>query len=223
MIDFLCRRLYLADQIKSIMPVLQREQITSVPRLLALCGTLFWHIGGLVQERRNSITNALELRISCTDPSTCDIHIHQDCFTVNWKNRDSGSNVESIEGPWMETVSNVGPPMRNRTKRIPIVADSMRCMLKDYVKCSRTTCYYNWYYKKTIIGHGCSTLPSDKIRDTPAARFQDINIRACHMTIQVSVIFQQLKISLSHCQHALQHWYFVFIDFMMSILCAVHN
>ena len=29
------------------------------------------NIDGLVQERRNSIANALELRLSCTDPSTC--------------------------------------------------------------------------------------------------------------------------------------------------------
>ena len=28
------------------------------------------HINGLVQERRNSIANALELRTSCTNPST---------------------------------------------------------------------------------------------------------------------------------------------------------
>ena len=27
------------------------------------------HVGGLVQERRNSIANALELRLSCTNPS----------------------------------------------------------------------------------------------------------------------------------------------------------
>ena len=27
------------------------------------------HIDGLVQERRNSIANALELRLSCTNPS----------------------------------------------------------------------------------------------------------------------------------------------------------
>ena len=30
------------------------------------------HIDGLVQERRNSIANALELRLSCTDPSICE-------------------------------------------------------------------------------------------------------------------------------------------------------
>ena len=28
-----------------------------------------WYINGLVQERRNSIANALELRLSCTNPS----------------------------------------------------------------------------------------------------------------------------------------------------------
>ena len=34
---------------------------------------LYWNIDGLVQERRNSIANALALRLSCTDPSisTC--------------------------------------------------------------------------------------------------------------------------------------------------------
>ena len=29
------------------------------------------YFDGLVQERRNSIANALELRLSCTNPSTC--------------------------------------------------------------------------------------------------------------------------------------------------------
>ena len=28
------------------------------------------HIDGLMQERRNSIANAMELRLSCTNPST---------------------------------------------------------------------------------------------------------------------------------------------------------
>ena len=32
-------------------------------------GRVGWHIDGLVQERRNSIANALELRLSCTNPS----------------------------------------------------------------------------------------------------------------------------------------------------------
>ena len=32
---------------------------------------IYWDIDGLVLERRNSIANALELRLSCTDPSRC--------------------------------------------------------------------------------------------------------------------------------------------------------
>ena len=34
--------------------------------------SLFQHIEGLMQERRNSIADALELRLSCTNPLTCD-------------------------------------------------------------------------------------------------------------------------------------------------------
>ena len=30
-----------------------------------------WWFDGLVQERRNSIANAMELRLSCTNPSIC--------------------------------------------------------------------------------------------------------------------------------------------------------
>ena len=33
----------------------------------------YHQLDGLVQERRNSIANALELRLFCTDPSNCDI------------------------------------------------------------------------------------------------------------------------------------------------------
>ena len=33
------------------------------------------HIDGLVQERRNSIANALELRLSCTNPSILHMYI----------------------------------------------------------------------------------------------------------------------------------------------------
>ena len=38
------------------------------------------HFDGLVQERRNSIVNALELRVSCTNPSiywSCGIETHR--------------------------------------------------------------------------------------------------------------------------------------------------
>ena len=37
--------------------------------LWAFC-TMLQHIDGLVQERRNSIANAMELRLSCTHPLT---------------------------------------------------------------------------------------------------------------------------------------------------------
>ena len=33
---------------------------------------MIYYIDGLVQERRNSIANALELCLSCTNPSICD-------------------------------------------------------------------------------------------------------------------------------------------------------
>ena len=36
---------------------------------------LYLDIDGLVQERRNSIANAMELRLSCTNPSTWDFVI----------------------------------------------------------------------------------------------------------------------------------------------------
>ena len=36
---------------------------------VGICLDLWNHIGGLVQERRNSIANALGLRLSCTNPS----------------------------------------------------------------------------------------------------------------------------------------------------------
>ena len=36
-------------------------------------GPVYWQIDGLVQERRNSIANALELRLSCTNLS---IYLH---------------------------------------------------------------------------------------------------------------------------------------------------
>ena len=46
-----------------------------------------WYIGGLVQERRNSTANALELPLSCTNPLTCTDsangvgYIHINCVT----------------------------------------------------------------------------------------------------------------------------------------------
>ena len=34
------------------------------------------HLDGLIQERRNSIANALELRLSCTNPSICNCRVY---------------------------------------------------------------------------------------------------------------------------------------------------
>ena len=48
------------------------------------------HIDGSVQERRNSIAKALELRLSCTNPSTClfdhdrRYHSMQRCWAITW-------------------------------------------------------------------------------------------------------------------------------------------
>ena len=36
---------------------------------ILITGSAWFNIHGLVQERRNSIANALELRLSCTKPS----------------------------------------------------------------------------------------------------------------------------------------------------------
>ena len=38
----------------------------------------FYEVDGLVQERRNSISNALELRLSCTNPSKWKRFLHAD-------------------------------------------------------------------------------------------------------------------------------------------------
>ena len=48
------------------------------------------YIDGLVQEIRNSIANAMELRLSCTNPSVWDTRVlvfHKDAFQLNWKPR----------------------------------------------------------------------------------------------------------------------------------------
>ena len=40
----------------------------------------FYEVDGLVQERRNSISNALELRLSCTNPSKWKHFLHADFY-----------------------------------------------------------------------------------------------------------------------------------------------
>ena len=50
-------------------------------------------INGLVQERRNSIANALELRLSCTNPSRCP----NQCSKLSWKSCQSWSEFWEIQ------------------------------------------------------------------------------------------------------------------------------
>ena len=46
-----------------------------------------FHVDGLVQERRNSIANTLELRLSCTNPSM--YRLFYTCFTMAYPNKDN--------------------------------------------------------------------------------------------------------------------------------------
>ena len=74
---------------------------------------LWIHIDGLVQERRNSTANALELRLSCTYPSICTVHwlnvvwwchmvtkighcLYRLCMNQNWliDNLDLGNKLQ---------------------------------------------------------------------------------------------------------------------------------
>ena len=42
------------------------------------------HIDGLVQERRNSSALAMELRLSCTNPSICRTELHSELRDAKW-------------------------------------------------------------------------------------------------------------------------------------------
>ena len=50
------------------------------------CICIFVYIDGLVQERRNSIANALELRFSCTNPSKLFISVQGTMLEQLWLN-----------------------------------------------------------------------------------------------------------------------------------------
>ena len=60
------------------------------------------HIDGLVEERRNSIANALELRLSCTNPSIFDVvtHLFYDewHFSCDLYNIDGGDWDDDAQG-----------------------------------------------------------------------------------------------------------------------------
>ena len=67
---------------------------------------------GLVQERRNSIANALELRLSCTNPSICFVLV-RNCRSSGWRCRCwsrtgcdlCGNNSEKCLKTWTRRTS----------------------------------------------------------------------------------------------------------------------
>ena len=58
-----------------LMVLIKPEKYAGQNHVHIWCETLY--IDGLMQERCNSIANALELRLSCTDPSTCSTCIYK--------------------------------------------------------------------------------------------------------------------------------------------------
>ena len=64
------------------------------PSTTVVTGVIGWiqdivmeHIDGLVQERRNSIANALELHLSCTNPSIEDVILKINIKDKNYLHR----------------------------------------------------------------------------------------------------------------------------------------
>ena len=70
------KRAGLVDELAPMDQIMARAHV-EMDRWIQIPGTWKYalfnehHIDGLVQERRNSIANALELRLSCTNPSIC--------------------------------------------------------------------------------------------------------------------------------------------------------
>ena len=51
------------------------------------------HSGGLVQERRNSIANAMELRLSCTNPLIMKVYSEVNIVAADGLSRHSANQV----------------------------------------------------------------------------------------------------------------------------------
>ena len=77
----------------------------------------FSHIDGLVQERRNSIANTLELSLSCTKPSIyCNSNIRYWQQRVNYGEQDNTTQIAKFMRPtW-------GPPGSSRPQMGPMLA-----------------------------------------------------------------------------------------------------
>ena len=56
--------------------------LSNVASMQELTGAYTIYIDGLVQERCNSIANALEFCLSCTNPSTCHLKLHMVYFAM---------------------------------------------------------------------------------------------------------------------------------------------
>ena len=69
---------------------------------------LYEYVVGLVQERRNSSANALELRLSCTNPLMCDrclTNVNLGFFAI-WDIVSLKYSILCIERPWVPTIYN---------------------------------------------------------------------------------------------------------------------
>ena len=63
--------------LKIEVPCLHRGKMMNICKPQYFYCYLVWYLDGLAQERRNSIANALELHLSCTNPSTL-------CYSSNF-------------------------------------------------------------------------------------------------------------------------------------------
>ena len=64
-----------------------------------MCSIFWQHIDGLVQERRNSSALAMELHLSCTNPSISSIRYWQWCF--KWKSIWTDKNIFIPSISWL--------------------------------------------------------------------------------------------------------------------------
>ena len=88
------------------------------------------HFDGLVRERRNSIANALELRLSCTNPSIC---VHGSPAAARRKNPvHSGMlSVSSIRNP----TSKASPSDASNEGHWPEAAETSNSSIEPYMGC----------------------------------------------------------------------------------------
>ena len=93
-----------------------------------------------MQERRNSIANALELRLSCTNPSICESQLKFDWDVQRLSYFCSGSGIDLattqqrgtvLDMLWFEQLS-AKPPVANGQK-LTQVSLFYICAMKNYV------------------------------------------------------------------------------------------